>query len=92
MNILVWNSQGARNKKFLLTIRDIVKLHALDVLVVLEPQISGDKAAKVIAKLEFNYSIRIDAQDFLGGTWFLWKVYSLRADFLCSTPKFLTSN
>lgn len=67
MNILVWNCQRAGNKKFLLLMRDIVRLHALDVLVVLESRISGDKAAKVIAYLGFNHSVRMDAQGFLGG-------------------------
>ncbi|KAJ4840446.1 hypothetical protein Tsubulata_016701 [Turnera subulata] len=42
------------------------------VVIVVEPRISGARANRVIRKLGFTHSHRVDARGFAGGVWVLW--------------------
>lgn len=44
-----------------------------EVVDVLEPKVSGERADGVIRKLNFNYSFRVEADGFKGVIWLMWK-------------------
>lgn len=72
INLLCWNCRGAFNRTFPRLVQDMRKVHNIDVLVLLEPRCIGEKATKVIGKLGFDSSWRMEACGFSGGIWILW--------------------
>ncbi|KAI9128591.1 hypothetical protein K1719_000074 [Acacia pycnantha] len=51
MKILVWNSRGAASKGFAVVLRDMKRRYRLDLVVILEPRISGNQATKELDDL-----------------------------------------
>lgn len=51
MSVLFWNCRGAGSKEFLRHARELVSIHKVDMLIIVEPRISGNNADKVIRKL-----------------------------------------
>ncbi|XP_039010567.1 uncharacterized protein LOC120139409 [Hibiscus syriacus] len=55
---------------------------------ILEPRISGDKADRVISKIGFSNSYRVETRGFSGGIWLLWDD-SLSVDIVATHPQFI---
>ena len=70
--ICTWNVRGAGKKGFVNYVSDLSKIFLFEVLVVLEPRISGVKACKVIDKMSFSNNFVVEASGFSGGIWLLW--------------------
>lgn len=68
---------------------DMITVRKPDILVLLEPKISGGKADMVCSKLHFDEWVRVECQGLSGGIWLFWKpgVVSLRV--ISSNPQFL---
>ncbi|KAI9086787.1 hypothetical protein K1719_031381 [Acacia pycnantha] len=77
---LVWNSRGAASKGFAIVLRDMKRRYRLDLVVILEPRISGNLALKVIKSWGFKHSIRMEAVGFSGGIWLMWELDDLVVD------------
>lgn len=67
MNSVVWNCCGVGGRFFPATIKDYMRIYQLDFIAILEPRISGDRAAAVIQKIGLLEGARVDAQGFSGG-------------------------
>ena len=72
MSIITWNYQGALDKRFPSIFKSFVFNYKPEIFVVFEPRISGIKADKVIRKLSYHNSHRVEADGFAGGIWVLW--------------------
>lgn len=73
MIFLAWNCRGAGNPRFKSVLRDMIGSYNPDVIVILEPRISGANADKVCKSFpNFSFS-RIEATRFVGGIWVLWQ-------------------
>ena len=70
--ILSWNCQGAGSSPFSRALRLLLQKYRPNVLVILEPRISGDIADAVIRSTGFQNSHRFEATGFSGGIWVLW--------------------
>ncbi|KAI9080475.1 hypothetical protein K1719_037589 [Acacia pycnantha] len=66
------DARGAASKGFAAVLRDMKKRYKVDVVVILEPRISGTTASRVIKNWGFQYSVRREAEGFSGGIWILW--------------------
>lgn len=65
ISILIWNYQGAGNPFFFLSaFRLLINKYKPDVIVLLEPYISGKKAVSFIIKMGFQQSHRAEASGF----------------------------
>ncbi|KAJ9173186.1 hypothetical protein P3X46_016349 [Hevea brasiliensis] len=73
MSFFFWNCQGAGGASFLRTMRMYSQMYNPQILVLLEPRISGRKADLVIKKLGWPFSHRVEAMGFLRGIWILWQ-------------------
>lgn len=71
-NILSWNCRGAGARSFPCLIQDLKRSHNVQMLIIIEPRISGVKADKIITKLGYDYNYRVEAEGFSGGIWLLW--------------------
>ncbi|KAI9071004.1 hypothetical protein K1719_047036 [Acacia pycnantha] len=70
-------------------IRNLKKQYNLDVIVILEPRISGNQANKCIKSWGFNHSCRMEAEGFSGGIWIVWERADLIVDTLVKDQHFI---
>ncbi|XVF26573.1 hypothetical protein REPUB_Repub14bG0029200 [Reevesia pubescens] len=71
MSVLFWYCRGAGSLKFLRYVKELVTVNEVYLLIIAEPRISGVTADKVIGKLKFDRTTKVDAMGFLGGIWVL---------------------
>ncbi|XVF28490.1 hypothetical protein REPUB_Repub15cG0033500 [Reevesia pubescens] len=64
---------GAGSLDFLRHVRELIRAHRVNILIIVEPRISGSNADRVIRKLKFDGVAKVDARGFSGGIWVLWK-------------------
>ena len=72
MNIVVWNCRGALKPNFQSHVRELVRCHNPDVLVVMETRIGGDRAKDISDRLPFDNAIHMETMGFAGGIWLMW--------------------
>lgn len=74
MKSLSWNVRGTGRKSILAYLRDIISLHNMPTLVLLETKIREDKASRVLSKINQFYSARElkFGNRFSGGIWVFW--------------------
>lgn len=89
LNIIVWNSRGAASKGFATALRDMKHRYKLDIVVILEPRVSGNPANKIIKSWGFQYSVRSEAVGFSGGIWILWNRDELSVDVIEIEDQFI---
>ncbi|KAI9084388.1 hypothetical protein K1719_033730 [Acacia pycnantha] len=89
LKVLVWNCRGAASKGFAAVLRDTKRRYRLDMVVILEPRVSGNVASNVIKNWGFKYSIRREAVGFSGGIWILWNLDDLKVDVRAMNDQFI---
>lgn len=83
MDILSWNTRGARSTNFRRALRDMKNRYNPDIVILTETHLSGDRVATIIT-LGFKRYIKVDAMGFLGGIWVLWNPLSLLVEPIAS--------
>lgn len=96
-NVICWNCRGAASKHFHIICNDLCREYKVDIMVILEPRCSGDRADKVIDRMRFDSSWRMEARGYSGGIWILWnsgkfKVYAVDEMDQCITVKVSTGD
>ncbi|CAN1162022.1 LINE-1 retrotransposable element ORF2 protein [Linum perenne] len=84
-----WNCCGAGYRSFLSSFKSYSDSFRLSAAVVVEPKISGVKAAKVIDKLGFDSNFRVDAIGFKGGVWLAWNSNLVSFDIVQAGKQFI---
>ncbi|XP_028777441.1 uncharacterized protein LOC114734096 [Neltuma alba] len=85
----VAKERGAGSRSFPTLIRDIVAKFRVDILGLVEPRISGNRADNVVKKLGFSHWIRVEASGFSGGIWLLWNSEEFTITYICSSTQFI---
>ncbi|KAK8669378.1 hypothetical protein V6N13_106810 [Hibiscus sabdariffa] len=65
-------ARGCGHLKFITSAREYLGDSKPDDVAFVEPRISGWRADKIISKLAFPYSHRVEAMGFSGGIWLAW--------------------
>ncbi|KAI9098542.1 hypothetical protein K1719_025167 [Acacia pycnantha] len=81
--------RGAASKGFAAVLKDIIFRYKLNIVVILEPRISGVKAHKTIQNWGFKFSVRVEADGFAGGIWICWKSDLLQINVLAQNEQFI---
>lgn len=89
IKILVWNSRGAASKGFAAVLRELRLRYKVDLVVILEPRISGSPATRIIKNWGFKHSFRMEAEGFSGGIWLLWSLDDLEVKVLVKNDQFI---
>ncbi|KAF8390857.1 hypothetical protein HHK36_023156 [Tetracentron sinense] len=89
MKLVVWNGRGAGGKTFLRNLKELIRMHDPQILVLMETRIGEEKAVSVISKLHFSGSFRVDAQGYSGGIWLLWKKELITVEVLSSNSQLI---
>ncbi|KAI9080045.1 hypothetical protein K1719_037978 [Acacia pycnantha] len=87
--VAMTSHDGAASKSFAVVLRELKKRYKVDVVVILEPRISGIQATKVIKSRGFKYSVRVEAVGFAGGIWMVWNSEELSVEVLVQEEQFL---
>ncbi|KAL8137631.1 hypothetical protein V2J09_003632 [Rumex salicifolius] len=83
------NTQGAGKAGFRGACRHLLTHNKVDVLTLVEPRISGRRADKVCARLNFSESIRVECTGFARGIWMPWNVESIKLSVLTVHNNFI---
>lgn len=73
MKILAWNHRGAGSSRFGRALRQYFRDYNPDIVIILEPRISGSQAARVMRRFRDFSKEKVDAQGFSGGIWLWWR-------------------
>ena len=71
MKILRWNCKGVLNPILFQTLKDLVDVHALNLVILLKIRLDGDHASNMIAKLPFDNWHTTKILGFAEGLWLL---------------------
>ncbi|KAA3454599.1 Retrovirus-related Pol polyprotein LINE-1 [Gossypium australe] len=74
------NEEGKCQDKFYSCLSEYNEEHRPDIICLVEPRVSGNKANCIIGKLGFNYSHRVEAVGFSGGLGVQWTFIHIRLD------------
>ncbi|GMJ00023.1 hypothetical protein HRI_003671500 [Hibiscus trionum] len=72
INFLMWNIQGAASSSFRDHLRRISASANPSIGALMETRMSGMRADRIVNRLGFQSSFRVEAQGFSGGIWLLW--------------------
>ncbi|KAJ4842416.1 hypothetical protein Tsubulata_039883 [Turnera subulata] len=86
---MVWNCRGAGSSEFMATVKEYVSVNKPQVLILVEPRISGRTADRVVRRIGFSHSHRVEAIGFSGGVWVLWQGKHARVDILANHLQFI---
>jgi hypothetical protein len=89
MKFLFWNCRGAGSEEFCAVMHDLRKNHKFQIGAVAEPRVSGFRADKIIEKLKFESSFRVEAQGMSGGLWLMWNNSNVNVKILNSSRHFI---
>ncbi|KAI9085233.1 hypothetical protein K1719_032756 [Acacia pycnantha] len=92
IKLIVWNSRGAAKKGFAAVLKDIKFRYKVDLVVILEPRISGPQASKIIKGWGFRNWVRMEANGFSGGLWIMWERDDLKVEVLEANEQFIHCN
>ena len=71
MNMLIWNCRGALNPNFCEIVNELVCLHSIAIMIVVETKVSGERAKRISEKLDFDGAIFANSIGLTGGLWVL---------------------
>ncbi|KAI8011954.1 hypothetical protein LOK49_LG06G01540 [Camellia lanceoleosa] len=72
MNLLIWNCKGAGNKNFKRNLLDLVQIHKLDLLVLMETKVELVSMGMFFNQMGFTTLAHVDSVGRSGGIWMLW--------------------
>ena len=67
MKMIAWNCQGAGNEMFSNHAYELHRRHHPNMLIIIEPHISEDRAQAMIYSLPYTRSHRVDPTGYSGG-------------------------
>ncbi|KAL8152822.1 LOW QUALITY PROTEIN: hypothetical protein V2J09_010582 [Rumex salicifolius] len=83
------STQGAWRKGFRRACRYLLSKNVIDVLILLEPQVSDMKAQEVCDSLGFSNNVRVKASGAAGGIWILWNSNSIDLQVVIENQNFI---
>lgn len=61
--------RGTARTGFLSTVKNFIAMNKVDLCIILEPRVSGDKAIQITEKISFSNVYIEEARGFAGGIW-----------------------
>ena len=85
--MLIWNCRGALNPNFCEIVNELVRLHSIAIMIVVETKVSGERAKRISEKLDFDGEIFANSIGLTGGLWVLWDSGQVGISELASTKQ-----
>ncbi|CAN1827032.1 hypothetical protein LINPERHAP1_LOCUS31793 [Linum perenne] len=77
IKIFSWNCRGAGHEEFIRSLRFYLTNYKPDIVIIVEPRISGITVDRVINEIGLRGRIIVEARGFAGGIWLLWNLTDL---------------
>ncbi|CAN1191383.1 Putative ribonuclease H protein At1g65750 [Linum perenne] len=90
IKVFSWNCRGASHANFFTAFKSYLSDFCPNVVILVEPRISGITAAGVCDKLGFDGCFREEAVGFAGGIWVLWHKTEISLRILESSRQFVS--
>lgn len=72
MSVLLWNARGVSRKWFKRNIKQLLKDHTPDIVVITETRVSKSNAEELVESLPYNSFETVEPMGFTGGIIILW--------------------
>ncbi|GMJ02877.1 hypothetical protein HRI_003956900 [Hibiscus trionum] len=72
ISIFSWNVQGCGHRRFIPAAKQFIHDYKPDIVLMVEPRVSGSRAERFITAMGFPHSHRVEAVGFAGGIWLAW--------------------
>lgn len=82
MKIVSWNCQGVGDDEFRRKFRELVRVHRLDVVFLLETRVAQEQAYNIAPFLGFSRYHLAPTDGMDGGIWLLWNEENIDVDIL----------
>ena len=89
MNFLYWNCRGTGNDRFCSIVNYLRRSCKVDVMTITKPKVCGVVGDKIVEKLGFNASFRVEAHWRYEGIWVLWNKNKMKLDIVNSSRNFI---
>ncbi|CAN1182866.1 hypothetical protein LINPERHAP2_LOCUS36213 [Linum perenne] len=87
IKLISWNCRGAGNDRFLSAFKSYILEFNPNVVILVEPKISGDNSVRVCRKLGFDAFLRVKVVGFSGGIWVVWHPTKFSLTFIDSSDQ-----
>ncbi|XP_016206969.1 uncharacterized protein LOC107647406 [Arachis ipaensis] len=89
MIIFSWNCRGAASQSFTRTLKEYLRMHKPDLVILQETRCSGDTARRTIDRSGFAFSHVQDANGFSGRIWIIWNDLNISVKVVRSCVQFI---
>ena len=72
MNIFIWDYKGAYRDSFYKIIQDMIQLHKVNIMALLETITSNNSANEIVKKIRMHKCVRMEAISCTSGIWVIW--------------------
>lgn len=80
MKMIVWNTRGCGNGRCFMHVKDLVRIHQQDVMLLLETKVMGPAAVVACDAVNMTNMHRIDGNGSKGGLWLFWNARAVAID------------
>lgn len=88
-SILVWNCWGVGTWGTLRYLQELIKIHKISIVALLEPRIHSSKFVPQFHSEAMTYMITVEARGFAGGIWLMWNQQEVDIEEISSNEKIL---
>lgn len=81
---------GIGSSKFFTNLKDMVQIHKLVFLFLLEPRLLSVKARRILCRLYFTNMVVVEAQGFSGGIWCFWVASRVEISMITANAQSMT--
>jgi len=87
MNVIIWNCWGALKLTFQIHVRELIQIHNLAILVLLETKVGGERVREITDQLPFDGVIHMDTIGYASELWILWNSNRVEINLLSNTEQ-----
>ncbi|KAL7228900.1 hypothetical protein ACSBR2_007568 [Camellia fascicularis] len=91
MDLFIWNCRGAGNARFRRNLRELVRLHQPDMMVLMETKVEISTMGMFFNNLGYTASTHVDPIGRSGGIWLLWNPSQLNVRVQNASSQIITA-
>ncbi|KAI8032770.1 hypothetical protein LOK49_LG01G00012 [Camellia lanceoleosa] len=91
MDLLIWNCRGAGNKRFKRNMRELVRIHKPNLLVLLETKVEFSAMGMFFNRMGFTTSAHVDPIGRSGGIWMVWNPTAVNVQVTEASSQLITA-
>ncbi|PWA44555.1 hypothetical protein CTI12_AA523610 [Artemisia annua] len=90
INLIILTHIGVGSSKFLITLKEIIRMNHPNVVTLVETHLDGDRAECLGRQIQYDGHARVDAEGYSAGIWLYWKKSEVNVDIIAYYSQHLT--